>query len=135
MERIIQIKESEYNNLFDRANLTNEQIEEKAQELYKKKGVFKLDLCYNNEFVQIRANERNWGSCFKFTKEESQSIMELVREEATAHLNSIYRVRIDRLKSLENKEKDFNSTRKVFHTVTILGWLTSIVLCVVAVMK
>lgn len=44
MKRIIQIDESEYNQLADKASLNEKQIEERAINLYKERGVAKIEI-------------------------------------------------------------------------------------------
>lgn len=44
MEKIIQLEEREYNQLFDKASLNETQIRELAEQYYQDRGVFRIDI-------------------------------------------------------------------------------------------
>lgn len=44
MEKIIQLEEREYNQLFDKASLNETQIKELAEQYYRDRGVFRIDI-------------------------------------------------------------------------------------------
>ena len=44
MERIIQLREYEYNQLVKNANLNEDQIKELAERYYQERGVFKINI-------------------------------------------------------------------------------------------
>lgn len=43
-ERIYQLRESEYNELFEKAKLNDKEIKELAEKYYQERGVFRIDL-------------------------------------------------------------------------------------------
>lgn len=43
-ERIYQLRESEYNELFEKAKLNDKEIKELAQQYYQERGVFRIDI-------------------------------------------------------------------------------------------
>ena len=43
-ERIYQLRESEYNELFGKAKLNDKEIKELAEKYYQERGVFRIDL-------------------------------------------------------------------------------------------
>ena len=44
MEKIVQLREYEYNQLVKTANLNEEQIKELAEQYYQERGVFKINI-------------------------------------------------------------------------------------------
>lgn len=46
-ERIVQLSEYDYQKLYDKANLNEEKIKELAEEYYKERGVFSIDITQN----------------------------------------------------------------------------------------
>lgn len=55
MRRIIQIDESEYNQIVDKASLNEKQIEEKAVALYEERGVATVELI-------VRTDENSYST-------------------------------------------------------------------------
>lgn len=47
MEKIVQLKDYEYNELYEKANLNGQRIEEKALSLWKEKGVAEIHITVN----------------------------------------------------------------------------------------
>ena len=78
MRRIIQIDESEYNQLVDKANLNEKQIEEKAVALYEEKGVANVDITVNTDSDCYSSRYFKCGS-FVWYKDERFFISEKLR--------------------------------------------------------
>ena len=77
MERIVQLRDYEYNNLVEKANLNEKQIDEKAQKLYKERGVAAIDIKLNHENNNYESSFRFDCSAFVWYKDEKFYIPEL----------------------------------------------------------
>lgn len=70
-ERIYQLRESEYNDLFEKAKLNDKEIKELAEKYYQERGVFKITLDtsvklkYDDTFIGDRATFNVNTYCFE----------------------------------------------------------------------
>lgn len=135
MRRIIQIDESEYNQLVDKANLNEKQIEEKALELYEDRGVAEVevtvrtdDSCYSTRYFKcgslvwykderffISEKLRNWLGKF---------ITELVQYKVNQDYEKPERLAAD----YERKLNFLKNVRYIFYAVALSGWAAFVTL-------
>lgn len=135
MRRIIQIDESEYNLLVDKANLNEKQIEEKAVALYEEKGVASVDItvktdsdCYSSRYFKC-------GS-FVWYKDERFFISEKLRNNLRKFITELvqYKVNQDYAKPerlAEDYERKLNflkNVRYIFYAVALSGWAAFVTL-------
>lgn len=135
MRRIIQIDESEYNQLVDKANLNEKQIEEKAVALYEEKGVAAVevtvrtdDSCYSTRYFKC--------SSFVWYKDERFFISEKLRNNLRKFITELvqYKVNQDYAKPerlAEDYERKLNflkNVRYIFYAVALSGWAAFVTL-------
>lgn len=135
MQRIIQIDESEYNQLVDKANLNEKQIEEKAVALYEEKGVAAVevtvrtdDSCYSTRYFKC--------SSFVWYKDERFFISEKLRNNLRKFITELvqYKVNQDYAKPerlAEDYERKLNflkNVRYIFYAVALSGWAAFVTL-------
>lgn len=135
MQRIIQIDESEYNQLVDKANLNEKQIEEKAVALYEEKGVAAVevtvrtdDSCYSTRYFKC--------SSFVWYKDERFFISEKLRNNLRKFITELvqYKVNQDYEKperlaaDYERKLNFLKNVRYIFYAVALSGWAAFVIL-------
>lgn len=135
MQRIIQIDESEYNQLVDKANLNEKQIEEKAVALYEEKGVAAVevtvrtdDSCYSTRYFKC--------SSFVWYKDERFFISEKLRNGLGKFITEFvqYKVKQDYEKperlaaDYERKLNFLKNVRYIFYAVALSGWAAFVTL-------
>ena len=135
MRRIIQIDESEYNQLVDKANLNEKQIEEKAVALYEEKGVAKVevtvstdDSCYSTRYFKC--------SSFVWYKDERFFISEKLRNNLRKFITELvqYKVNQDYAKperlaaDYERKLNFLKNVRYILYAVALSGWAAFVTL-------
>lgn len=135
MQRIIQIDESEYNQLVDKANLNEKQIEEKAVSLYEEKGVAAVevtvrtdDSCYSTRYFKC--------SSFVWYKDERFFISEKLRNNLRKFVTELvqYKVNQDYEKperlaaDYERKLNFLKNVRYIFYAVALSGWAAFVTL-------
>lgn len=143
MEKIIQLEEREYNQLFDKASLNENQIRELAEQYYRDRGVFRIDI--KAEVAGNYTGYLNYKT-FSFTAENGlycrnafasiisergrrkiESIMEkLAKETLQNKFGDIIGVR-NHYQALANK---FAMLRWICYIIAISGWTVATILII-----
>lgn len=134
MRRIIQLDESEYNQLVDKASLNEKQIEERAINLYKENGAAIIDLRFRT------INDTFYTKTFKcdsyvFYKDERFFISEKLRVKLGAFIGKYVteRINYDYKKPQELMEEYSKQLRLLKYTEFILfvvaafGWAAFVI--------
>lgn len=89
MKKIIQLSDSEYNELCEKATLNTAEVEKRAQELYEQKGTYgiNLDIRCDQDYsgnVKFLANSyvKEWKGEFPISEEDKRKIVEVVNDRA-----------------------------------------------------
>lgn len=135
MRRIIQIDESEYNQLVDKANLNEKQIEEKAVALYEEKGVAAVevtvrtdDSCYSTRYFKC--------SSFVWYKDERFFISEKLRNNLRKFITELVQYKVNQdyekperlAEDYECKLNFLKNVRYIFYAVALSGWAAFVTL-------
>ena len=135
MRRIIQIDESEYNQLVDKANLNEKQIEEKAVALYEGKGVAAVevtvrtdDSCYSTRYFKC--------SSFVWYKDERFFISEKLRNNLRKFITELVQYKVNQdyekperlAEDYERKLNFLKNVRYIFYAVALSGWAAFVTL-------
>lgn len=135
MQRIIQIDESEYNQLVDKANLNEKQIEEKAVALYEEKGVAAVevtvrtdDSCYSTRYFKC--------SSFVWYKDERFFISEKLRNNLRKFITELVQYKVNQdyekperlAEDYERKLNFLKNVRYIFYAVALSGWAAFVTL-------
>lgn len=143
MEKIIQLEEREYNQLFDKASLNENQIKELAEQYYQDRGVFRIDI--KAEVAGNYTGYLNYKT-FSFTAENGlycrdsfapiisergrrkiESIMEeLAKETLKNKFGDVIGVR-NHYQALVNK---FAMLRWICYTIAASGWTVATILII-----
>lgn len=134
MERIVQLRDYEYNNLVEKANLNEKHIDEKAQKLYKERGVAGIDIKLGYKNNDYESSFRFDCSAFVWYKDEKFYIPEQLRKrlgkilkdtmlsEMREAYGSSEKIRM----SLERERKYSVIFHWVMFVTAVSGWVTFI---------
>lgn len=142
MEKIVQLKESEYNEIFEYANCNQSEIERLAKEMYEEKGTFSIKLeldCQQdyNETISFKAYSyvKDWNGKFPLSEEDKEKIVKFVNSRALDMMEKKFGRQIKNI-NLWNKRFDLLRNWKMkFIGLTVFGWLAALALLVVALFK
>lgn len=135
MRRIIQLDESEYNQLVDKANLSEKQIEEKALALYEEKGVAKVEITIDTDNSPcstryFKYNSQVWYKDERFFISEKlrnrlrKFIIELVEYKVNQDYEKPERLAAD----YEYKLNVLKNARYILYAVAASGWAAFVTL-------
>lgn len=143
MEKIIQLKKGEYDTLFEKANLNDEEIAKKAEELYQEKGTYGINLQldfktsgYSDEIAfKSYSYVKDWRNNFPISEEDKRKIVEFVNRRADQFMEKRFGRQIYSVNFYNEELKDFDKLRKTYNTVTFLGWGVAIIMFLVLILK
>lgn len=135
MRRIIQIDESEYNQLVDKANLNEKQIEEKAVALYEDRGVAKVEVtvrtdgsCYSTRYFKCGSyvwyKDERFFISEKLRNRLGKFITELVQYKVNQDYEKPERLTAD----YERKLNFLKNVRYIIYVVAASGWAAFVTL-------
>lgn len=138
MEKIIQLKESEYNKLCEKAS----EVEKLAQKMYEEKGTFSIVLkldCGKDYTEQIKISAytyvNDWDGKYPMKEDDKRKIVKFVNSRALEMMEKKFGKQINDF-NLWNRRLDLLRSWKIkFIGLTIFGWLAATVLLIVALLK
>lgn len=134
-ERIYQLRESEYNELFEKAKFNDKEIKELAEKYYQKRGVFRIDItqqlkdfdgCYRNYDVYSFCTENGL-----YKEEEFKPIIsQKDRKRINALAENIVREQYEKkygptdayLKEANKEIKLFHIVKYILYGIALSGW-------------
>lgn len=129
MRRIIQIDESEYNQLVDKANLNEKQIEEKAVALYEEKGVAKIELTVrtkSDSYYTVTFNCDAWvwykDERFFISEELRDRLRSFIAKHVQNRINKDYEKPQELIADYNRKIFFFSYLKYVFYVIAASGW-------------
>ncbi|MEG1007524.1 MAG: hypothetical protein RSO15_14795 [Bacteroides sp.] len=142
MEKIIQLKESEYNKLFESANLKESEVERMAKEMYEKKGTFSINLeldCKQDyqDTITLKAYSyvKDWDGKYPLSEKDKRRIADFVDYRATKMMEKKFGRQITNI-NLWNTRLDLLRNWKLkFIGLTIFGWLAALALLLIALLN
>lgn len=139
MERIVQLTEVEYNNLYERAKMNDAEIEKRAQKMYEEKGAYEINLSINCGTIGcstikffVDGYVKDWHS-FPLTKDEKKKVSRFVCNRVREMMVDKFGTQIDNLNYYENRRRILERRHSIFVGVTIMGWLCAVGLVVMSV--
>lgn len=135
MQRIIQIDESEYNQLADKASLNEKQIEERAINLYKERGVAKIEIIVRTKsdvyFTRI-FNCDSWvfykDDRFFISEELRERLRSFITKYVQGKINQDYETPQELITEYNRKVFFFNYLKYVFYLIAASGWGAAVAL-------
>ncbi len=125
MERIVQLTDSEYNGLIEKAGLNKKKISEQAQKLYKERGVASIDIKLSHENNEWENSFRFDCSAYVWYKDEKFFIPEELRNRLGKILKDT--VLMEMREFYGNSEKLYNALKRRYKNLSIWKWITAVV--------
>lgn len=129
MRRIIQIDESEYNQLADKASLNEKQIEERAFAIYEERGVAKIELtvrrddnCYSTRYFKCDSSVWYKDSRFFISEDLRNRLRKFITENVQYKVNQDYEKPEKLVRYYNQKLNLLNNIRYIFYAVALSGW-------------
>ena len=142
MEKIIQLKESEYKKLQEEADLKNDEIANMAEEMYKKRGTYGIVLELNtrddyNDKITITAYSyvKDWDNKFPISEKDKRKIVNFVNAKAISMMDKKFGRQIININYWNERVKLLNHWKNKFIGIMIFGWLAAITLVIIALIK
>ena len=135
MQRIIQIDESEYNQLVDKASLNEKQIEERAMNLYKERGAARIEITVRTKsdvYITRTFSCDSWV----FYKDDRFFISEELRARLSSFIAKLVQERINQsyetpqeLMTEYSRRLEFLKIAKyIIYAVALSGWAAFVTL-------
>lgn len=129
MEKIVQLKDYEYNELYEKAKLNEQQIEEKALSLWKEKGVAEIHITvstiknYKDEYY-IKCFASLWYKDGKFQiQEDVRSRFEKIIESAVQNrAEEEFGDLVNTLNILNKRLHDVSRLKVILYAIAASGW-------------
>lgn len=142
MEKIIQLKSSEYDELYEKAKLNEKEIEKRAEELYQEKGTYEIKLGISTEYsydvLSFRANawgDNGWGKKKEISFADGRKFITFIQNAAQKSAERKFGEQINDSKIFASDVKKLKNLTKVFKLVTITGWIVSILMFILLMSK
>lgn len=135
MQRIIQIDESEYNQLADKASLNEKQIEERAINLYKERGAARIEITVRTKSDVYLTRTFSCDS-WVFYKDDRFFISEELRTRLSSFIAKLVQERINQsyetphdLMTEYSRRLEFLKIAKyIIYAVALSGWAAFVTL-------
>ena len=134
-ERIYQLRESEYNELFEKAKLNDKEIKELAEKYYQERGVFRIDLrvglqdkyngdtvFYNNVFSHENGLYKNDGFSHIITEKGRRKIERILSDACTETFENNFGDAIKFRNNYAKALKSFSIARWISYAIAFSGW-------------
>ena len=135
MRKIVQLDDSEYNRIVELANLNEKQIEEKALDLYKSRGVATVEICVRTENDKTSQRVFNcdtdvWYKDYKFFMSErlrdrlGEFINKIVEEKVNRDYETPGALMLRYAKIVEQ----IKTVRYIMYMLAMSGWVAFVAL-------
>lgn len=143
MEKIVQLKEYEYNQLVKNANLNEDQIKELAERYYQERGVFKVDITadlkerYNGHLTYMTYSfSTENGLCKQgefapiITEKGRRKIENIMESLAKEVFRREFGDVVEARNFYQTMRDKFFLIRWICYTIAISGWVVATVLAI-----
>lgn len=134
MEKIIQLKESEYNKLIEDATLTSKLIERRAAILYEENGTHKFQLTmnigdYDDKIeVQARGYYNDWKSKYPISTTDAKKVVKFMEHRAEELFEGAFGSAIYEISKFREATRSLEERKKLLTLITYLGWFVALVM-------
>lgn len=135
MRKIIQIDESEYNGLVEKARLNEKQIDEKALELYEEKGVARIEItvrtdsdCYSTRYFKCESSVWYKDNRFFISEKLRNRLGRFISEYVQYKINQDYQTPGKLMSYYSKQLKMLNYARYILYCVAMSGWAAFVTL-------
>lgn len=136
MERIVQLRDSEYESLVKKATLNEAQILSEAQKLWKEQGAARIDISFQLVGERYDADESIDCCGYVFNKDDRfclpldfrKRCAEIIRIWTQTCVNHYYGEPMDVINRYKRKEKNFNKLYRLIWLIAVSGWVVASIL-------
>ena len=143
MEKIIQLREAEYNQLIEKAKLNELEINQKALELYKEKGTYEVSIDFDCDYsydlvkFKLRTFQRSKydENKFKLSFADSEKFNEFINNGVKKIISYKYRTLIDDSEHFAKQNKEVKKVYNLFKIITFFGWFLTLLMFLLLIFK
>lgn len=135
MRKIVQLDDSEYNRIIELANLNEKQIEEKALDLYKSRGVATVEICVRTENDTTSQRVFNcdtdvWYKDYKFFMSERlrDRLGEFINKIVEEKVNRDYKTPVALMLRYAKIVEQIKTVRYIMYMLAMSGWVAFVAL-------
>jgi len=150
MKKIVQLTDTEYQELYDKATLNDEQITAKAHELYEKKGIHSFEVemrhvsrekygssSYISDTVTVSSDD--WkdkeGEHYHLEGDTAEKFATFLKTQVSDYMRKTYGRQIDDVNYCHQLRKREEEWQRLYAWLIIIGWLAAIILAVLYIAK
>ena len=133
IERIVQIKASDYDAIMEKANMNDAKIRELAEEYYQERGVFRIDIISKIEnfrsgdiYSSVYSFENGLGKESPFKEIVSSDFRDKLAKKTRNHVEELFRENYGEFftarKMLFKKLDHLQLVKLVCYTIAFSGW-------------
>lgn len=145
-KRIVQLYDYEYQKLFELAKMTDQEVYDLADKMYREKGPASIKIQvaigdnrhYNyDRFHDIMIDVDSYVASseiykFSLSNSEARKIKTFVDNKVLQYMQAKFGENINKLNYLERDIRSFSNLRKSFLIITVLGWIIAGILLILA---
>ena len=141
MERIIQLKEKEYNELIEKSNCTDEEIKIFADKIFEEKGIFEIRInlnCHEDYLNQIGVSATSYvdgNGNIPISKENIEKVSRFVENHMNAMIFRKFGKQFDDRNYYAKKLAKHDAQNIKFLGFALFGWVLSVALIIICLLK
>lgn len=129
MEEIVQLRSYEYQKLFEKSNYNENRINKEAENLYKKRGTYGLEISvrtddYSDDIKVVASSTvKDWDGQFPISYKDKKRIVKYVDWKMQEFLVARFGDDFLNRNMQEDKLKELSRLKLKFLSLTVTGWL------------
>ncbi len=141
MERIVQLRESEYKEMAELAKLNEDEVNKRAIELYNRRGLVSVEIKYfieHSYYGGFRLNNStdaytpdSYDDGFKIAFADKRKIIKEVEYFSKGLIDNSLAKHLGGLNSIKEARKAVDEERLRFIVLSVVGWLLAVLLIVI----
>ena len=145
MDKIVQLKEYEYNELQEQANYNQSEIEKCALEMYQERGTFEIRIYVDfddrdyHEMIKFRVcsfvDDKGDLDKFQLSYKDRERIVDYVNRKMYEFVERKFGRQIKYANNWTDRLRRLRNWKIKFIGLMIFGWLAAIALCLIAILK
>jgi len=139
MEKIIQLREHEYENLYKAANANEQEINEAAERLWKEKGVAQINISvslnrdwYEETHIDCSASTFYKDKKFVISEKVRARVSENIKDMVLRNMRDSYGSSIRAMNVYKKRIRKLNATEIIIYSIAASGWAAA---CILFMMK
>ncbi|MDO6737123.1 hypothetical protein [Wenyingzhuangia sp. 2_MG-2023] len=141
MENIVQLRKTQYDDLVEKAEMNEAEIEKRADELYQKNGTYAISIepkvtDFDNKIkIKASAYVSDWNSKFPISDKDKRKIVQVAEEKAANLLENAFGDIIYNINAIKSAKAVLRNRIRLFTGVSVTGWILAIIGILVILFK